>query len=97
MTVLGKRRVMGDLLIEAQAREPAPRQVHAQLLHQLAFARDAVEIADQEDTQQQLGIDRRPAVLTVAVLQSLAHKLKSDELLDESQQVVLGNLIFQTE
>jgi hypothetical protein len=30
MTILGKCRVMWDLLIEAQPREPAPSQVHAQ-------------------------------------------------------------------
>jgi hypothetical protein len=35
---------MRDFLIETQAREPAPRQVHAQFLHQLALAGDAVQI-----------------------------------------------------
>jgi hypothetical protein len=39
-------------LIEAQTREPAPRQVHAQFLHQFALAANAVEIADQENAQQ---------------------------------------------
>jgi len=43
---------MRDLLIEAQTREPAPRQMHAQFLHQLALAGDAVQIADQQDAQQ---------------------------------------------
>ena len=38
---------MRDLLIETQTGEPAPRQVHAQLLNQLPFAGDAVQIADQ--------------------------------------------------
>jgi hypothetical protein len=32
MPILGECRVMRDLLIEAQAREPAPGQVHTQLL-----------------------------------------------------------------
>src|SRR5271166_2580940 len=35
--VFGKRRVMGNLLIEAEASEPPPRQVHAQFLDQLAL------------------------------------------------------------
>ncbi len=35
---LRERGVMRDLLIEAQAGEPAPRQMHAQFLHQLPLA-----------------------------------------------------------
>jgi hypothetical protein len=47
--VLGESRVMRNLLIEAQTREPAPGQVHAQFFHQFALAVNAVEIADQEN------------------------------------------------
>ena len=57
---------MRDLLIEAQAGEPAPRQMHAQFLHQFAFAGDAVQIADQHNAQQQLGIDRGATRLAIA-------------------------------
>ncbi len=42
---------MRDLLIEAQTGEPAPGQMHAQLFHQLAFAGDAVEVAQQQNAQ----------------------------------------------
>jgi hypothetical protein len=42
--VLGEGGAMGDLLIEAQPREPSPGQMHAQLLQQLAFAGDAVQL-----------------------------------------------------
>ena len=97
MPVFRKRGVMRDLLIEAQTGEPAPRQMHAQFLHQFAFAGDAVQIADQQNAQQELGINRRATGLAVAVSQSLAHKLKTDVLLDQPQQMVLGNLIFQAE
>jgi len=51
MPVLGERRVMRDLLLEAQAGEPAPRQMHAQLFHQLPLAGDAVQVAEQENAQ----------------------------------------------
>jgi len=34
----GERGVMRDLLIETQTGEPAPRQVHAQFLHQLPYS-----------------------------------------------------------
>ena len=57
---------MRDLLIEAQAGEPAPRQMHAQWLHQFAFAGAAVQIADQHSAQQELEIDRWATRLAIA-------------------------------
>jgi hypothetical protein len=85
MTVLGKRRVMWNLLIETQTREPAPRQVHAQFLRQFAFAGDAIHITQQQNAQQQLGIDRGPTALAVTVSQSLTHKGEAHVFLDQSQ------------
>jgi len=90
MPVFRKRGVMRDLLIEAQTGEPAPRQMHAQFLHQVAFAGDAVQIADQENAQQELGINRGATGLAVAVSQSLAHKLKTDVLLDQRSRWFSG-------
>jgi hypothetical protein len=46
------------------------------------------------DAQQKLGINRGATGLAVAVSQSLAHKLKTDVLLDQPQQMILRNLIF---
>jgi hypothetical protein len=54
-------------------------------------------IADQQNAQQELVINRGATGVAVAVSQSLAHKPKADVLLDQPQQMVLGNLIFQTE
>src|SRR5438045_9542885 len=45
----------------------------------------------------ELGINRRASGLAVAVSQSLAHKLKTDVLLDQPKQMGLGNLICQAE
>jgi hypothetical protein len=95
--VLGERGMMRYLLIEPQPGEPPPRQVHAQFFHQLALAGNAVEIADQQNAQQQLRINRRSTRLTVAVFQLLPHKLEADVLVDQPQQMMLGNLIFQAE
>jgi hypothetical protein len=36
--------------------------MHAQFLHQFAFAGDAIQIADQQDAQQKLGINGGTAV-----------------------------------
>ena len=71
--------------------------MHAQLFHQLALAGDAVQITNEQNAQQQLGINRRSASVAVAVFQPLPHKLKADVLLDQPQQMILGNLIFQVE
>jgi len=71
--------------------------MHAQFLHQFTFAGDAVQIANQENAQQKLGINRGTAHLAVAVLQLLAHESKADVLFYQPQQVGFWNLIFQTE
>src|SRR5438477_3632785 len=97
MPVFRERGVMRDLLIEAQSGEPAPRQVHAQFLHQFPLAGDAVQIAHQKNAQQKFGINRRTASLAVTLLQPLAHKAKADVLFNQPQQMSLGNLIFQAE
>jgi len=62
MTVLGKRGVIRNSLIEAKPGKPAPSQMHTQLLDQLAFTRDAVQAADQQNAQEEFRIDRRSAV-----------------------------------
>jgi hypothetical protein len=71
--------------------------MHSQFLHQFAFAGDAVQISDQQNAQQQLGINRRSAGVAVTFFQLLAHEGKTDVLIDEPQQMVLGNLILQAE
>src|SRR6202790_2236849 len=88
---------MWDLLIETQTGEPAPRQMHAQFLHQFAFAGDPVQIADQQNGQQKLGINGRTACIAVTRFQPLPHKGKADVLFNEPQQMSLWNLIFQAE
>ena len=49
-----RRTVMRNLLIEAPSAKPAPRQMHAQFLDQLALTGDAIQVADQEDAQPKL-------------------------------------------
>jgi hypothetical protein len=71
--------------------------VHAQFLPQLPFAGDAVQIADQQNAQQKLGINRRTACIAVTRFQLLPHKGKADVHFNEPQQMSLWNLIFQTE
>ena len=97
MPVLGKRGVMRNLLIEAQSGEPSPRQMHAQLFHQFPFARDPVEVADQQHAQQQFGIDRWPSRVAVTTLQLGSNKVEADVAIDQAEQMIFRNLIFQAE
>jgi hypothetical protein len=71
--------------------------MHAQFLHQFALAGDAVQVPNQQHAQQKFGIDGRPTRLTVAVLQLLPDELEADVLVDQPQQMVFRNLIFQPE
>ena len=57
MTILGKRGVMRKFLVETEPCEPAPGQMHAQLFDQLALAGHAIEVADQQDAQEEFRID----------------------------------------
>ena len=88
---------MRNLFIETQPREPAPRQMHAQFLDQFALAGDTVQVTNQQNAQQKFGINRRSARVAVALLQSLPHKVKADVFIDQPQQMVFRNLVFQTE
>src|SRR5215469_7293189 len=88
---------MRNFLIEPQAGEPAPRQVHAQLFHQLALTGDSVQVADQQDAQQQFGIDGWPPAVAIAILQFRSYKIEADVAVNQAQKMVLRNLIFDPE
>src|SRR4029077_7698230 len=85
---------MGNLLIETESGKPAPGQMHLQLFDQLALAGDAVEIADQQNAQEEFRIDRGPARIAVGVLQLLTNEIEADVPVNETEQVVFRNLIF---
>ena len=85
MTVLGKRGVMGNLLIEAKSGKPAPGQMHLQFLDQLALAGDTIQIADQQDAQQKFRIDRGSARIAVGVLQLLTNEIEADVPVKETE------------
>src|SRR5215510_5935050 len=97
MSVLRERRVMRNLLIKTQPGEPAPRHMHAQLFHQLPLARDTVEIADQQQAQQQFGVDGGPTLVAIASLQLPSYEIEVDMTIDQAQQMIFRNLIFEAE
>ena len=55
------------------------------------------QIADRQDAQQKLGVNRRTPRIAVTLFQLFSHKGKADVLFKEPQQMSLWNLIFQAE
>jgi len=86
--IFGKRRMIWNRLVEDQTRKPSVGKVQTDLVKQPPLTRDSVEIADQQDAQQNLGIDRRPANLTVEWRQLFANRSKVDVSVDRAQQVI---------
>src|SRR5579864_1814291 len=54
-------------------------------------------LPDQQNAQQKFRIDRRSTQVTVALLQTFPHKIETNVLVDEPQQMIFRNVIFQTE
>jgi hypothetical protein len=57
MAVLGKRGVVGNLLVKTQTGEPTISQMHPYFFHQTPFAGDPIKIADHQQAEQHFGID----------------------------------------
>src|SRR4029077_6835206 len=55
------------------------------------------EVADQQHAQQQFGVDRWPSPVAIRVLQLGSHKFEVDVAIDQAQQMIFRNLIFQAE
>jgi hypothetical protein len=62
--------------------EPAPGKMHAKFLDELALTANAVQIADQQNSQQELWIDGWTASLAIAVFKSIAYKTEVDMLIN---------------
>src|SRR5438132_3262740 len=88
---------MENILLKPQPGEPAPRQVHAQFFQQLPLTGDAVDIPQQQDPQQHFRINPRSPRFAVGCTQLLTHKIETDVAIDQAQQVVFRNLIFDAE
>ena len=87
---------MGNVLIEAQPCEPAISEMHPDILRQAALTGDSVQIANQENAQQNLWIDRWAACVALVLLQGLTHKSEVDVPINEPQQVVLWDMLFDS-
>jgi hypothetical protein len=98
-SVLRERRVVRDLVLEVELAKPPVGQMQLDLLAQPAFRADAVAVADDEHPDHQLGIDRRTTDVAVMGLELLVEvgERHCREHIDPSQQMVLGDAIFEPE
>jgi hypothetical protein len=91
--------VVRNLVLQIELAEPAVRQVQLDFLTQLALRTDAVTVADDENPDHQLGVDRRAADVAVVGLQLLVQfgQRHRYEDVHPPQQVVLRDAIFEPE
>jgi hypothetical protein len=94
VAVLGKGRVIGNLLLKAQSSEPTVGKMHPHFVHQAPLAGDPVQIADQQQAQQHFRINRRSSGRAVEVLQALSYEAQIHMVINESKKVILGDLVF---
>jgi hypothetical protein len=87
-----KQRMIGQVALKAEPAEPAVSNVEMDLFTQPALGANLHELSDDQLSNHQLGIDRRPISLTVEGTQVLAHIRQVDESIDGPYQVVGGNV-----
>jgi hypothetical protein len=97
MAVLGNRRMIRNLAVEAQAAEPAVGQIEVNFLAQPTFGTNAQAIADDEHPNHQLGIDRRPPDVAIVGPQVRPQPREIDEPIDLAQHVTVGDMPLKTE
>src|ERR1700689_1733776 len=92
-------RVIGHLVVEIKTTKPPVRKVKFKLLAQPPLEADAVAIADDQHSDHQLGINRRPANLAIEGHKLLAklHQYPCHHRIDPSQQMPCWNAPFEVE
>jgi hypothetical protein len=93
MAVLRKGRVVGHVTVRSGA-EPAVGQVQVHLFTQPPFRANAEAVADDQHSDQQLRIDRRPTRLAVERRQVCPKPIEFDEAVDAPEQMRLGDVSF---
>jgi len=95
--VLGKGRVLGYRALQAQAAEPAIRQVQVHLLAQPPLRSDTEAVTDDQHPDHQFGIDRGTPGVAVIRREVLPQVAQIKDAVDASQQMVGGNVGLETE
>src|SRR6202042_274986 len=97
MAVLGKRRMVGNVSVEAQSAEPAIGQIEVSLLAQPTLRTNAEAVTHNQHPDHQLGIDRRATRLAVVRLQMRPNLRKVDEPINLAKQMTVRDMPLEAE
>ena len=86
-----------NLAVQTQTAEPPTGEVEVDLLAEAALGPNAHRVSDDQHPDHQLRSHRGTADGAVKRLQFRANTLQIEELVDPSKQVVIGDMIVQTE
>jgi hypothetical protein len=89
--------VVGHLAVEPEPAEPSVREVEVDLLAQPLLRADAEAVADDQDPDHQLGIDRRPPEMTIEARQLAPDLVQLDKPVYRAQQMIGWNMLLQRE
>ena len=93
--ILGKRRVIGDFVFEAQPTEPAICQVQMGLFAQPPLGANTVAIAHDQHADHQLWVNRRTPNWAVKIGEVMAQVAQIETLINAAQKVIGGDVIFR--
>ena len=97
MAVLGKRRMIRDVALQAEPAEPAIGEIEMHLLAQPALRANAHDIADDQHPDHQFGIDRGAADGAVEGTKAGADAGQVDEPVDRTKQVISRHMPVEIE
>src|SRR5579862_3063053 len=99
MAIDRERRVIGHLVVEIEPAKPSVRKVKFKLFAQSPLEADAVAIANDQHSDHQLGINRRPANLAIEghKLLTKLHQYPGNHRIDPPQQMPCWNAPFEVE
>ena len=95
--VLGKGRMVRDLVIQTEAAKPAIGEIEMNLLAQSALRAYAHAIAGDQHSDHQLRIDRGATGATVERLQRLTNVIEVEMPIDASQNVIRRDMVVEAE
>jgi hypothetical protein len=97
VAVLGERRMIGDVAVEPQATEPAIGKIEVDLVAQPTLRTDAEAVADDEDPDYQLRIDRGSSHVAIVRPQMRPQSREIDKTVDLAKQVIVGDMPLKAE
>ena len=89
--------MIGNLILQAEAAEPAIRQVQMHFLAQPPLGSDAEAVADDQHPHHQLGIDRGTAGVAIEGGEVFAQFVEVEKSINAAQQMVGWNVIVEVE